>query len=59
MTGNDLRVKWVNAAFTRFLDNVFTGVPLNSVIEKAKPKADAAYVMCHSEAGFTVRPPST
>jgi len=39
------------------LDNVFTGVPIQSIIEKAKPKSDAAYVMCHSEAGFTVNVP--
>jgi DMSO/TMAO reductase YedYZ molybdopterin-dependent catalytic subunit len=39
------------------LDNVFTGVPIKSIIEKARPKANARFVMCHSEAGFTVNVP--
>lgn len=39
------------------LDNVFTGVPLKTIIEKAKPRASARYVMCHSEAGFTTNVP--
>ncbi|MCE9558011.1 MAG: sulfite oxidase-like oxidoreductase [Armatimonadetes bacterium] len=39
------------------LDNVFTGPSLKSIIEKAKPRATAKYVMCHSEAGFTVNVP--
>ena len=39
------------------LDNVFTGVPLKAIIEKAKPRAAARYVMCHSEAGFTTNVP--
>ena len=39
------------------LDNVFTGVPLRSIIERAKPRPQARYVMCHSEAGFTVNVP--
>ncbi len=39
------------------LDNVFTGVPLKAIIEKAKPRASARYVMCHSEAGFTTNVP--
>jgi DMSO/TMAO reductase YedYZ molybdopterin-dependent catalytic subunit len=39
------------------LDNTFTGVPLKSVIERAKPKPSARFVMCHSEAGFTVNVP--
>jgi PAS domain S-box-containing protein len=32
VTGNDLRVKWVNAAFTRFLDNVFTGKNVSGML---------------------------
>lgn len=39
------------------LDNVFTGVPVRAIIEKAKPKPAARYVMCHSEAGFTTNVP--
>jgi DMSO/TMAO reductase YedYZ molybdopterin-dependent catalytic subunit len=39
------------------LDNVFTGVPTRAIIERAKPKPSAKYVMCHSEAGFTVNVP--
>jgi DMSO/TMAO reductase YedYZ molybdopterin-dependent catalytic subunit len=39
------------------LDNVFTGVPTRAIIERAKPKANARFVMCHSEAGFTVNVP--
>jgi DMSO/TMAO reductase YedYZ molybdopterin-dependent catalytic subunit len=39
------------------LDNTFTGVPTKLVIERAKPRAQARYVMCHSEAGFTTNLP--
>jgi len=39
------------------LDNVFTGVPLKTIIERAKPRPSAKYVMCHSEAGFTTNVP--
>ena len=39
------------------LDNTFTGVPTKLLIERAKPNAQAKYVMCHSEAGFTVNVP--
>lgn len=39
------------------LDNTFTGVPLKQLIDRAKPQADARFVMCHSEAGFTVNVP--
>ncbi len=39
------------------LDNTFTGVPTKSIIERAKPKPNARFVMCHSEAGFTVNVP--
>ena len=30
---------------------------IKTILEKAKPKPEAAYVMCHSEAGFTVNVP--
>ena len=39
------------------LDNTFTGVLTKSLIERAKPKSNARFVMCHSEAGFTVNVP--
>ena len=39
------------------LDNVFTGVPTKAVIERARPRPEARFVMCHSEAGFTVNVP--
>src|SRR3954464_1440232 len=39
------------------LDNVFTGVPTRLLIERARPKPSARYVLCHSEAGFTVNVP--
>jgi DMSO/TMAO reductase YedYZ molybdopterin-dependent catalytic subunit len=39
------------------LDNVFTGVPTRAIIERARPKPEARFVMCHSEAGFTVNVP--
>ena len=39
------------------LDNTFTGVPTKAIIERAKPKPEARFVMCHSEAGFTVNVP--
>ena len=39
------------------LNNTFTGVPLKTIIERAKPQANARFVMCHSEAGFTVNVP--
>ena len=39
------------------LDNTFTGVPTRTLIDRAKPKPDARFVMCHSEAGFTVNVP--
>ena len=39
------------------LDNVFTGVPLKSIVGRAKPKPQARYVMCHAENGFTVNVP--
>ena len=39
------------------LNNTFTGVPTKLLIERAKPNPEARYVMCHSEAGFTVNVP--
>ena len=39
------------------LDNKFSGVPTKLIIDRAKPKATARFVMCHSEAGFTVNVP--
>lgn len=39
------------------LDNTFTGIPLKPLIDRAKPKPNARYVMCHSEAGFTTNVP--
>jgi DMSO/TMAO reductase YedYZ molybdopterin-dependent catalytic subunit len=39
------------------LNNTFTGVPTKVIIDRAKPKPNARFVMCHSEAGFTVNVP--
>jgi DMSO/TMAO reductase YedYZ molybdopterin-dependent catalytic subunit len=39
------------------LNNTFTGVPTKAIIERAKPRPEARFVMCHSEAGFTVNVP--
>jgi DMSO/TMAO reductase YedYZ molybdopterin-dependent catalytic subunit len=39
------------------LENTFTGVPTRTLIEQAKPKPEAKFVMCHSEAGFTTNVP--
>lgn len=39
------------------LDNTFTGLPTRALIERAKPLANAKFVMCHSEAGFTTNLP--
>src|SRR5215211_103806 len=39
------------------LDNVFTGVPTKAVLDRARPKPEARFVICHSEAGFTVNVP--
>jgi DMSO/TMAO reductase YedYZ molybdopterin-dependent catalytic subunit len=39
------------------LDNVFTGVPTKAIIDRARPRPEARFVMCHSEAGFTVNVP--
>lgn len=39
------------------LDNHFVGVPTRAIIERARPNSNARFVMCHSEAGFTVNVP--
>lgn len=39
------------------LDNSFTGVPTRTLIERARPRPEARYVMCHAEQGFTVNVP--
>ena len=39
------------------LDNTFTGVPIKTLVDRANPKPNARFVMCHSEAGFTVNVP--
>lgn len=39
------------------LDNIFTGVSTRSLLELARPKGNAHFVMCHSERGFTTNVP--
>ena len=39
------------------LDNTFTGVPTRTIIERARPKPEARYVLCHGEGGFTTNLP--
>jgi DMSO/TMAO reductase YedYZ molybdopterin-dependent catalytic subunit len=39
------------------LGNTFTGVPMKLLIDRARPRPEARFVMCHSEAGFTVNVP--
>ena len=39
------------------LNNTFTGVPTRTIVERARPRPEARFVMCHSEAGFTVNLP--
>jgi DMSO/TMAO reductase YedYZ molybdopterin-dependent catalytic subunit len=39
------------------LDNVFTGVPTRTIVERARPRPESRFVLCHSEAGFTVNVP--
>ncbi|HMB96641.1 MAG TPA: sulfite oxidase-like oxidoreductase [Tepidisphaeraceae bacterium] len=39
------------------LDNIFTGVSTKIIVERAKPKANAKFVMCHGENGFTTNLP--
>jgi DMSO/TMAO reductase YedYZ molybdopterin-dependent catalytic subunit len=41
------------------LDNTFTGVPTKLIIERAVPKPEARFVMCHGENGFTTNVPLT
>ncbi len=39
------------------LDNTFTGVPTKAIVDRARPKSSARYVMCHGEQGFTTNLP--
>ncbi|MCS7033601.1 MAG: sulfite oxidase-like oxidoreductase [Phycisphaerae bacterium] len=39
------------------LDNTFTGVQTKLLLERARPRPEARFVMCHCEAGFTVNVP--
>lgn len=39
------------------LDNTFAGVSTKLLIDGAKPKPEAKFVMCHAENGFTVNVP--
>ncbi len=39
------------------LDNVFTGVATSLLVDRAKPRPAAKFVMCHAENGFTVNVP--
>src|SRR5690606_3021810 len=39
------------------LDNTFTGVATKALVERARPRPEAKFVMCHAEAGFTVNVP--
>jgi DMSO/TMAO reductase YedYZ molybdopterin-dependent catalytic subunit len=39
------------------LDNVFTGIPIKPLLDRAKVLPEARYVMCHAENGFTVNLP--
>lgn len=39
------------------LDNTFTGVPVKTILERARVKPEAKFVMCHGEAGFTTNLP--
>jgi DMSO/TMAO reductase YedYZ molybdopterin-dependent catalytic subunit len=39
------------------LDNRFKGVLIKPLIERMKPRAEAKFVMCHAEAGFTTNLP--
>jgi len=39
------------------LDNAFTGVSTRLILDRAKVKPNARYVMCHCEAGFTTNLP--
>lgn len=35
------------------LNNVFTGIPTRQIVEKARPHANAKFVMCHGENGYS------
>ncbi len=39
------------------LDNTFTGVPTRTIIDRARPKPEAQYVVCHGDGGFTTNLP--
>lgn len=39
------------------LNNTFTGVPIKPLIDQAQPRADAKFVLCHGENGFTTNLP--
>jgi len=39
------------------LDNTFTGVATRSVVERARPRPEAKFVLCHGEGGFTTNLP--
>jgi DMSO/TMAO reductase YedYZ molybdopterin-dependent catalytic subunit len=39
------------------LDNTFAGVPFREIYERAKPRADARFVLIHAENGFTTNVP--
>lgn len=39
------------------LNNTFTGVPTRAILDLARPIADAQFVLCHGEAGFTTNLP--
>ena len=38
-------------------DNVFEGVPVRALLERAKPRPDAAYVMVHADPDYTTNLP--
>lgn len=38
-------------------DNVFGGIPVQSIIQRAKVKAEARYVLVHAEQGYTTNVP--
>ena len=41
------------------LDNLFAGVATKLLVERAKPRPGASFVMCHAEGGFTTNLPLT
>jgi DMSO/TMAO reductase YedYZ molybdopterin-dependent catalytic subunit len=38
-------------------DNIFEGIPVSAIIERARPTAQAKYVLVHAEHGFTTNVP--